>query len=88
MIWRINIVNYKAFLLCFIIVYILLSAMLGPGIYTSWVPEATFLQKYKAYVFEHLTTNFHIKTVISIIISVIFCLMVSKLKAKKSTSNY
>lgn len=75
--------NIKAFLLGFIIVYILISlpAMFGIGYVIDWVPDATFLQKFKVYVIEGLTNNSLTKIVISIIVGVTFSLFLSKRNA-------
>lgn len=79
-------VNIKTFILSFIVVYILisLSAMLGMGSVIDWVPEVTFLQKFTGSVIEGLTNNYLMKIVISVLVSVIFCLFLPKRKANKS----
>ena len=76
--------NIKTFLLGFIVIYILISlpAMLGIGYVIDWVPEATFLQKFKGYVIEGFTNNYLIKIVISIIVGVIFSLFLPKRNVK------
>ena len=68
--------NIKTVISGFIVIYILISlpAILGIGYVIDWVSEATFLQKIKGYVIEGFTTNYLIKIVISIIVSVIFSL--------------
>lgn len=65
--------NFKTFILSFILVYILISlpAMFGSGYVIDWVQEATFLQKFFGYVKEGLTNHYLMKIVISIIASVI-----------------
>lgn len=76
--------NIKTFLLGFIVIYILISlpAMLGIEYVIDWVPEATFLQKFKGYVVEGFTNNYLIKIVISIIVGVIFSLFLPKRNVK------
>ena len=74
----------KMHLLGFIVVYIVISlpVMLGIGYVIDWVPEATFLQKFKGYVIEGFTNNYLIKIVLSIIVGVIFSLFLQKRKLK------
>lgn len=76
--------DIKTFLLSFSVVYLLFSlpAMLGGGYVIDWVPEATFLQKFKGYVIEGFTNNYLIKIVLSIIVSVIFSLFLRKRNSK------
>ena len=76
--------NIKTFIIGFIVIYILISlpAILGIGYVIDWVPEATFLQKFKGYVIEGLTNNYLIKIVISIIVGVIFSLFLQKRNVK------
>ncbi|MEI5908167.1 hypothetical protein WAK64_14000 [Bacillus spongiae] len=74
--------NTKTFILGFFVVYLLISlpAMLGIGYVIDWIPETTFLQKFKGNVIEGLTNNYLIKIVISVIGSAIFSLFLSKSK--------
>ncbi|ALC90758.1 hypothetical protein AM500_13900 [Bacillus sp. FJAT-18017] len=61
--------NLKAFLLTFVIVYVLISlpSILGIGHVIDWVPEASLWQKFNGYVINGLLTNFVVKTVIALI---------------------
>lgn len=72
--------NIKLFLLGFIVVYILISlpVMLEIGYTIDWVPEATFLQKFKGSMIEGFTNNYLIKVMISIIVGAIFSLFYRK----------
>ncbi|WP_043932776.1 hypothetical protein [Bacillus sp. EB01] len=65
--------NLKAFLLTFVVVYLLISipSILGIGYVIDWAPEATLLQKIKGYVISGLLNNFVIKTVIAVIVGFI-----------------
>lgn len=59
--------NRKTFFLSFIITYTLISlpAMLGIGSIIDWVPEATFIQKFKGYIIEGFINNYLIKLIVS-----------------------
>ncbi|AWE07326.1 hypothetical protein DCE79_08025 [Lysinibacillus sp. 2017] len=76
--------NIKTVIISFIVIYILVSlpAILGIGYVIDWVPEATFLQKFKGYVIEGFTNNYLFKIVISIIVSVIFSFFLQKRNVK------
>lgn len=69
--------NRKTFFLSFIVTYILISlpAMFGIGYVIDWVPEATFIQKFKGYIIEGFINNYLIKLVVSLIVGIIFGLL-------------
>ena len=75
-------VNSKAFILSFIVVYLLISipVMLGFGYVIDWDPEATFLQKFIGYVKEGLTNNYLMKIGVSLIVGAIVSLLLSNRK--------
>lgn len=70
----------KTFVIGFIIAYVLISipAMFGIGYVIDWVPEATFLQKFKGYVINGLVDNYLLKIIISVIVGVVCIIVVSK----------
>jgi hypothetical protein len=76
------------FLITFITTYILISlpAMLGIGYIIDWIPEATLLQKFKAYVVGGLAEKFVMKIIVSLIVGVIVSLVVPT-KRKLSQNN-
>lgn len=78
--------NFKTFILSFIVAYILISlpAIFGIGHVIDWVQQATFLQKFFGYIKEGLTNHYLIKIVISIIGSVIIGQFLSKRKANNN----
>ena len=78
-------VNVRTLVAGFIVVYLLISlpAMFGIGYVIDWAPEVSFLQKVQGYVMEGLANNYLIKSIISIIVSVIFSLFLSKYKANQ-----
>ncbi|WP_078596418.1 hypothetical protein [Evansella clarkii] len=69
--------NFKVFIITFILVYLLLSlpTILGIGYVIDWVPEATIPQKFKEYVADGLLNNFLIKTISSFIVGIIVSLV-------------
>jgi hypothetical protein len=76
------VVKIKTFVIGFIIAYLLISlpAMLGIGFVIDWVPEATFLQKFKGYVVDGLIDNYLLKIIISAILGIVFTIIVLKRK--------
>ncbi|SDN65686.1 hypothetical protein SAMN04488053_102359 [Alkalicoccus daliensis] len=72
--------NIKPIILGFILAYLIISLpeMLGVGKVIDWVPESTLLQKFKVYLIEGITTNYLLKIVISVIVSVIFSMFLSR----------
>ena len=77
--------NLKAFIIIFILVYVLVSLpeILEIGYVIDWVPGATLIQKFKGYVIDGILNNFVIKTIISCIIGIIVSWVVSKRRVSK-----
>lgn len=63
----------KTFIASFIVCYLLMSVptMLGIGTVIDWVPEATFAQKLKAYLFEGAAIKIVFSASTSIVISML-----------------
>jgi hypothetical protein len=68
-----DLMNLKAFLLTFVVVYVLISipSILGIGYVIDWTPEASLSQKIKGYLISGLLNYFVIKTVIAVIVGFI-----------------
>ncbi|WP_096271238.1 hypothetical protein [Paucisalibacillus globulus] len=77
--------NLKAFLISFILVYIVLSApaIVGIGLEIEWVSEATWIQKFKGTVIDGLLEYFLLKAVIASIVGFV----VSIVKARGRSSH-
>ncbi|MGE6555662.1 hypothetical protein [Exiguobacterium artemiae] len=71
--------NFKIFLLSFILIYLLLSlpAFFGIGYVIDWVPEATLGQKFNGYVIEGLGNHFLLKSLCAVIASMVLSLLMS-----------
>lgn len=72
--------NLKAFLIGFVLVYILISlpGIIGIGYVIDWVSEATLFQKFKGYVVDGLLDNFLIKIVIASIVGVVVSFVIAR----------
>ena len=75
--------NFKIFLLSFILIYLLLSlpAFFGINYVIDWVPEATLGQKFNGYVIEGLGNQFLLKSLCAGIASIVLSLLLSNRKA-------
>ncbi|MCK2157447.1 hypothetical protein [Exiguobacterium sp. 17-1] len=71
--------NFKIFLLSFILIYLLLSlpSFFGIGYVIDWVPEATLGQKFNGYVIEGLGNQFLLKSLCAVIASMVLSLLMS-----------
>ncbi|KGP71025.1 hypothetical protein [Pontibacillus yanchengensis] len=81
--------NLKALVLTFIFVYFMVSlpGILGVGYVIDWVPGTSNFQKFKGYLFEGLTQNILIKTVIAFIVGIIVSLIISMRSQSKRNSD-
>ena len=77
--------NFKIFLLSFILIYLLLSlpAFFGIGYVIDWVPEATLGQKFNGYVIEGLGNQFLLKSLCAVIASLVLSRLLFKRTAGK-----
>ena len=78
--------SYKRFFLSFVVVYVFLSlpAMFSVGYVIDWVPETTFLQKFKVYVFEGILNNYVLKIIVSAILSLLFIFFIKKRRLRQN----
>ncbi|MET4654838.1 hypothetical protein ABIC15_001559 [Exiguobacterium sp. PvP048] len=77
--------NFKIFLLSFILIYLLLNlpAFFGIGYVIDWVPEATLGQKFNGYVIAGLGNQFLLKSLCAVIASIVLSLLLSNRKVGK-----
>ena len=75
-----TLVNLKAFLITFVVVYVLISlpTIFGVGYVIDWVPEATIFQRFRGYVIDGLLNNFPEKAVIACIVGIVVGMVISK----------
>lgn len=72
--------NLKAFLVSFVIAFLLISlpSLFGIGYVIDWTPEASLFQKFTGYVAEVFFNNFPIKLILASLVGIVVSFVMAR----------